>query len=126
VVGDTSPEFTASQSITSFSFLGDEWISNTVDAHPNRNSNSALHTVAYYLTNFSGSIKVYGTMSDGASYGTDAQQTEFYLIDSQSYSEQSDIQYVNFNGIHKRIAIVAQADDSSTVLIGLDKVLYRS
>jgi hypothetical protein len=126
VVGDTSPEFTASQSLTSFSLLGDEWVSTTVDAQPNRNSNSALHTVAYYLTNFSGSIKVYGTMSDGASYGTDAQQTEFYLIDTQSYSEESNVQYVNFNGIHKRITIVAQADDSSTVLTGLDKVLYRS
>jgi len=126
VVGETSPEFTASQSITEFSFLGDEWISTTVDAQPNRNSNSALHTVAYYLTNFSGTIKIYGTMSDGASYGTDSQQTEFYLIDTQTYSEQSDVQYVNFTGIHKRIAIVAQANDSSTVLIGLDKVLYRS
>ena len=65
-------------------------------------------------------------MTDGASYGTDAQQIEFYLIDSQTYSEQSNVQYVNFTGIHRRIAIVAQANDSSTVLIGLDKVLYRS
>ena len=126
VVGDTSPELRASQSITEFSLLGDEWISTTVDAHPNRNSNAALHTVAYYLTNFSGTIKIYGTMTDGASYGTDAQQIEFYLIDSQTYSEQSNVQYVNFTGIHRRIAIVAQANDSSTVLIGLDKVLYRS
>ena len=126
VVGRTSPEFTQSQLIDSFSFLGDEWISTTVDAKPNQNSNAALHTVAYYLTTFSGSIKIYGTMTDGASYGTDSQQNEFYLIDTQSYSDESNIQYVNFTGIHKRIAIVAQSNDSSTVLIGLDKVLYRS
>ena len=126
VVGDTSPEFTASQSITDFSLLGDEWISTSVDAQPNRNSNAALHTVAYYLTNFSGNIKIYGTMSDGASYGTDSQQSEYYLIDTQTYTDESNVQYVNFTGVHKRIAIVAQALDSSTVLIGLDKVLYRS
>jgi len=65
-------------------------------------------------------------MTDGASYATDSQQVEFYLIDTKSYSEQSDTQYVNFTGIHKRIAIVAQANDSSSVLTGLDKVLYRS
>ena len=126
VVGDTSPEFTASQSITSFSQIGDEWVSTSLDAQPNKNSNAALHTVAYYLTSFSGSIKIYGTMSDGASYATNSQQSEFYLIDTKSYSEQSETQYVNFTGIHKRIAIVAQADDSSSVLTGLDKVLYRS
>lgn len=126
VVGKTSPELTESQLISSFSLLGDEWISSSVDAKPNRNSNAALHTVAYYLTNFSGTIKIYGTMTDGASYATDAQQIEFYLIDTKTYSDESNVQYVNFNGIHKRIAIVAQANDSSTVLTGLDKVLYRS
>lgn len=126
VVGNTTPEFTSSQVITQFSLLGDEWVSTSVDAKPNQNSNAALHTVAYYLTNFSGSIKIYGTMSDGASYGTDSQQSEFYLIDTKSYSEESTNQYVNFTGIHKRIAIVAQSNDSSTVLTGLDKVLYRS
>ena len=112
--------------ITSFILLDDEFISTTVDAQPNRNSNSALHTVAYYLTNFNGNIKIYGTMSEGASYGTDSQQTDFYLIDSRTYTDESNIQYVNFTGIHKRIAIVAQSLDSSTILQGLDKILYRS
>jgi hypothetical protein len=126
VVAGTTPKFTASQLITSFSLIGDEWVSSSVDSKPNRNSNSALHTVAYYLTNFTGSIKIYGTMTDGASYATDAQQTDFYLIDTKYYTDESNIQYINFTGIHKRIAIVAQASDSSTVLLGLDKVLYRS
>jgi len=126
VVGRTSPELTESQLITSFTLLDDEFISSSVDAKPNRNSNAALHTVAYYLTNFSGNIKIYGTMSDGASYSTDSQQSEFYLIDTQTYTDESNIQYVNFTGIHKRIAIVAQSLDSSTVLTGLDKILYRS
>ncbi len=126
VVGSTTPEFNQSQLITSFILLDDEFISTTVDAQPNRNSNSALHTVAYYLTNFNGNIKIYGTMSEGASYGTDSQQTDFYLIDSRTYTDESNIQYVNFTGIHKRIAIVAQSLDSSTILQGLDKILYRS
>jgi|TARA_A100001391_G_scaffold203319_2_gene195324 hypothetical protein len=126
VVGGTTPEFIASQVITQFTLIGDEFVSSSVDAKPNQNSNSALHTVVYYLTNFSGSIKIFGTMTDNASYATDSQQSEFFLIDKQTYSEESTNQYVNFTGILKRIAIVVQADDSSTALTGLDKVLYRS
>jgi hypothetical protein len=126
VVGDTSPEFTASQLLTSFELIGDEYVSSSVDAEPNKNSNSALHTAVYYLTNFSGTIKIFGTMTDGASYATDAQQTEFFQIDSQTYTEQSTPAYVNFTGVFKRIAFVIQSTDSSTVLVGLDKILYRS
>ena len=126
VVGDTSPEFKASQRLTSFELLGDEFISSSVDAEPNKNSNSALHTAVYYMTNFSGTIKIYGTMTAGASYATDAQQSEFFLIDSQTYTEQSTPAYVNFTGVFKRVAFVAQSADSSTVLTGLDKILYRS
>ena len=132
VVGDTSPEFTASQLITEFSLIDDEFVSSSVDAQPNRNSNSALHTAVYYLTNFSGTIKIYGTMEDGASYATDSQQSDFYLINKTDFSEHTGRKYVNFTGIHKRVAFVAHhsdsssAPDSSTVLSGLDKILYRS
>ncbi len=132
VVGDTSPEFTASQQITEFSFIDGEFVSTSVDAQPNRNSNSALHTAVYYLTNFSGTIKIFGTMTDGASYATDSQQSDFYLINSTTFSETTDRKFVNFTGIHKRVAFVAHysddasAADSSTVLVGLDKIFYRS
>lgn len=126
VVGDTFPKLTNSIEINQFSFLGDEWISSTVSAQPNKNSNTALHTAAYYLTNFTGGIKIYGTLVDGASYGTESQQSDFYLIDTQYYSSESNIQYVNFTGVHQRVVFVAQASDSSTVLTGLDKILYRS
>lgn len=126
VVGDIFPELTDSIEITSFSLVDDEWVSSSVSANPNSNSNSALHTVAYYLTDFTGSIKIYGTLNANSSYATQSEQSEFYLIDSKNYTNQSNNQYVNFTGIHQRIAIVAQASDSSTVLTGLDKVLYRS
>ena len=126
VMGNTFPELTNSIEISSFSLIGDEWVSTSVDARPNQNSNSALHTVAYYLTNFSGSIKIYGTMNSNSSYATEAEQSDFYLIDTQYYDAESNNKYVNFTGVHQKIAIVVQASDSSTVLAGLDKVLYRS
>jgi len=132
VVGDTSPEFNASQEITEFSLIDGEFASSSVDAQPNKNSNSALHTAVYYLTNFSGTIKIFGTMEDGASYATDSQQSDFYLINKTDFSEHTGRKYVNFTGIHKRVAFVAHhsdsssAPDSSTVLVGLDKILYRS
>lgn len=126
VVGNTFPELKDSVLIDSFSLVNDEWVSSTVSAQPNRNSNSALHTAAYYLTSFTGSIKIYGTLVDGASYATDSQQEDFYLIDTKNYSEQSGVVYVNFTGIHQKVSFVAQSSDSSTVLTGLDKILYRS
>jgi len=126
VVGDTSPEFIESQLVTQFTIIGDEYSSSSVDAQPNRNSNSALHTAVYYLTDFTGSIKIMGTMSDGASYGTEVQQSEFYLIDRQTYTSATGNFPVSFTGVHKRVAFVITQDDSSTVLSGVDKILYRS
>jgi len=126
VVEDTFPQLTNSAQIKSFSLVDDEWVSSTVSAQPNKNSNSALHTVAYYLTSFTGSIKIYGTLVEGSSYATSNQQEDFYLIDAKNYSDQSGVVYVNFTGVHQKIAFVAQSSDSSTVLTGLDKILYRS
>ena len=64
-------------------------------------------------------------ITTGASYGTDSQQTEFFQIDRQDYTEQSGVKYVNFTGVFERVAFVAQMTDSSTVLAGIDKILYR-
>ena len=126
VVKGASPEFIPSQLITQFTLIGDEYSSSSVDSQPNRNSNSALHTAVYYLTDFSGSIKIMGTMSDGASYSTDVQQGDFYFIDRQTYTSATGRFPVNFTGVHKRVAFVVTQDDSSTVLGGVDKILYRS
>ena len=103
-----------------------EFSSSSVDAQPNKNSNEALHTAVYYLSNFTGGIKIMGTMTDGASYGTDAQQDEFFQIDRQDYTEETGRKYVNFTGVFKRVAFVITQTDSSTVLSGIDKILYRS
>lgn len=126
VVKGVSPEFIASQLIDTFTIIDDEFSSTSVDAKPNKNSNDGLHTAAYYLTNFTGSIKIMATMSAGASYGTDDNKDEFFQVDRQDYTEQSGIKYVNFTGVFERVAFVAQMTDSSTVLAGLDKILYRS
>ena len=126
VVKGVSPEFTASQEINTFTAIDDEFSSTSVNANPNQNSNDGLHTAAYYLTNFTGSIKIMATMSAGASYGTDDKKAEFFQVDRQDYTEQSGIKYVNFTGVFERVAFVVQMTDSSTVLAGVDKILYRS
>jgi hypothetical protein len=66
------------------------------------------------------------TMSAGGSYGTDDSKDEFFQVDRQDYTEQSGVKYINFTGVFERVAFVAQSTDSSTVLLGLDKILYRS
>jgi len=128
VVDKTFPELTNSKIISSFTYTNDGHISSTVSANANQNSNSALHTVAVYTDGYSGELHVYGTLSANLSYATDSHRSQFYKITTQTYSSASGVKYFNFTGVHTSVAFVfSQAvDDSSTVLGGIDKILYRS
>ena len=59
------PEFTASTSITNFQATVDSKslgkLSSNIDARPGINNNKALHTIAVYTKDFTGSLKVQGT-----------------------------------------------------------------
>ena len=59
------PEFVASTSVSSFTASGGPltYTSGAIDAKPGINNNKALHTIAVYTKNFSGTLRVKGTMS---------------------------------------------------------------
>jgi hypothetical protein len=129
VVAETFPELKASTEISSFTYSATSGhISSTVTANPNQNSNTALHTVAVYTDGFTGELHVYGTMEPNMSFSTDSHRSNFYKITTQSYSSATGVKYFNFTGVHTSVAFVFAQDagDSSTVLGGIDKILYRS
>ena len=126
VIDKTFPDLVDSTEINSFSYTANGHISSTVSANPNQNSNQALHTVAVYTNSFTGQVHVYGTMSTSVGFTSD--RDEFYKITTQTYSSVDGDQYFNFTGIHQGVVfvIVENQGDSSTVLGGIDKILYRS
>ena len=128
VVAETFPELKDSTLLDSFSYTASGHISSTVTSNPNANSNDALHTVAVYTSGYSGELHVFGTLDANQSYATDSDRSNFYKITTQTYSSATGVKYFNFTGVHTAVAFVLSPDagDSSTVLGGIDKILYRS
>jgi len=105
-----------------------EHLSGNVYAYPEYNNNTALHTMAIYMTNFKGTVYVQGTLNN------QPDNTDYYhTVVSLDYDGFSGIDYVNFNGIYSyvRIKFVPAADpvtnlnDDPDYWGSVDKVLYR-
>ena len=129
---DIYPTLQPSQEIVSFlkTFDGTRYIhpSGNIYAYPEYNSNSALHTVALYMTQFRGEVIIEGTLSN-----TPAGFNRYAAIDTKTYSGFSGVDYINFNGIFSYIKITyipakrvgdSQNDDPS-FFGSFDKALYR-
>ena len=101
-----------------------QFTSSAIDARPGINNNKALHTIAVYTTNFSGALKVQGTMASSPS------DSDFFDItmDSESDATISDltssgISYYNFFGVYHSVRF---SWDNATDNTGkIDKILYR-
>jgi hypothetical protein len=102
--------------------------SGNIYAYPEYNGNSALHTVAYYMTNFKGTVYVEGTL-----YNTPDSTDRYSIINSRHYDGFSGIDMVNFNGVFSYIRVMyipdsAPADvgnDNPAYYGSFDKILYR-
>jgi hypothetical protein len=100
-----------------------------VYANPEFNGNTALHTVAFYLSAYKGTVYVEATLDN--SPGINA---NYSVVASRTYNGTSGINYVNFNGIYSYIRIrhvpdkaPADADNDNPAYYGsFDKALYRS
>ena len=55
-------QFVDSTSISAFTLSGDVFTSGAISGRPGINNNTALHTIAIYPKNFSGTVTVQGTM----------------------------------------------------------------
>jgi len=136
---DSYPVLTPSEEIVSFrpQYNYDlnaqqyEYYSGNIPAHPEFNGNTALHTVAIYMTNFKGAIKIQGTLSNSP-----GQFADYSTIQTLTYTGSTSIGYANFNGVFSFIRILVipsknpvtqRNDDTEIAYRGtVDKVLYRS
>lgn len=106
-----------------------EYKTRAIQAHPEFNSNSALHTMAFYLSNFKGNVFIQGTLNNQAD-----DLSQWYTIDSRTYNGTSGVEYVNFNGIFSYVQIIVvpakgpgDSDNRNNQVYrgNFDKILYR-
>ena len=117
-----------------------EYYTGNLDANPQFKSNAALHTIAIYMTNYSGKVLIEGTLENSPnSFGN------YALINTLTYSHFTGIDYVNFNGIFSKIKVgyipvknPTSGNNTNSLYSGpyadanrayagtVDKILYRS
>ena len=126
---DAYPALQPSQEITAFnqvyndSINAYQYFSGNVYAYPEYNSNTALHTMALYMTNYSGTVTIQGTLYNNPhSFG------RYVNISTMTYNSYNGIDYLNFNGIFSYIRIMYQPtlDFMGNTTGTFDKALYRS
>ena len=97
-----------------------EYKSRAIYANPEYNSNSALHTFAFYMTNFKGTIIVKASLNnnpdDLAYYAT---------VNSKQYNQFTGIDYVNLNGIYSYVQVWVIPEKGPTDLNNRDNQTYR-
>ena len=120
------PEFVASTSVSSFTASGGPltYTSGSIDARPGINNNKALHTIAVYTKNFTGALRVQGTMSASPS------NTDYFDITMEgaastanSFTDSTTVTNFNFTGVYHSARFSWGNDTGNTGVI--DKILYR-
>ena len=120
------PEFVASTNVSSFTATDGPltYTSSNIDARPGINNNKALHTFAVYTKNFSGSLRVQGTMSSSPS------TTDYFDITMEdavsptnTFTDSTTVTNFNFTGVYQSVRFSWGNDPDNTGVI--DKILYR-
>lgn len=135
LMNDVYPVLQPSQEVTVFqqSFNAAsakyEFKSGNIYAYPEYNSNSALHTIALYLTNYRGTVLIQGTL-----HNTPASFGRYVTIATRTYTQFTGIDYLNFNGVFTYIRVMhipatapAESNNDNPAYYGsFDKLLFRS
>jgi hypothetical protein len=103
--------------------------SGNIYANPEYNGNSALHTVAMYMTGYKGTVYIQGTLDNSP-----GSSGNYSTIATRTYTGFTGIDPVNFNGVYTYIRIVhvpstapAESNNDNPNFFGsFDKALYRS
>jgi len=126
VLDGAYPEAVASTEISSFESAQGPMAktSGSISARPSENNNKALHTIAVYTRNFSGGLRVQGTMS------VTPGNTDWFDITmdgvgsrTNSFSNSTSVTNYNFYGVYQSVRFSWQNDSGNAGLI--DKILYR-
>ena len=120
------PEFVASTEISSFTASGGPltYTSGAIDARPGINNNKALHTIAVYTKNFSGTLRIQGTMSasPGSSDWFDI-TVDGAASTANTFSNSTTVTNYNFYGVYHNVRFSWGNNSGNTGVI--DKILYR-
>ena len=117
LIHDVYPVVVSSNSvIVSNPGPGNTFTSDIFDAKPELNRNNALHTVQVYFDNYTGDFVVEGSMSNNAM----PDNTEFFTIDTLTYTNQTANIYYNFTGVYKKVRFKVTATSGDVT-----KILYR-
>ena len=119
------PEFVPSTNVSTFTSGGPlAFVSGNIDARPGINNNKALHTIAVYTQNFSGTLRVQATMSASPS------DSDFFDVTmdgeasaSNSFTDSTTVTNFNFTGVYHSVRFAWGNDTGNTGVI--DKILYR-
>jgi len=119
------PEFLSSTNVSTFTTGGPlAYVSGNIDARPGINNNKALHTIAVYTKNFSGTLRAQATMSASPS---DADFFDITMQDAASatntFSDSTTVSNFNFTGVYHSVRFAWGNDTDNTGVI--DKILYR-
>ena len=120
------PEFVASTEVSSFTASGGPltYTSGSIDARPGINNNKALHTIAVYTKNFSGTLRVQGTMSSSPGSGDWFDITmDGAASQANTFSSSTTVTNYNFYGVYHNVRFSWGNDSGNTGVI--DKILYR-
>jgi hypothetical protein len=134
VTEEAYPKLKPSQEIVSFNKSYNsqttlwEHKSGNIYAYPELNSNSALHTVALYMTGYRGTVYIQGTL-----YNSPQELGRYVTVATLTYDGFTGVDYTNFNGIFSYIRVmyvpardVLNNNDNPQYYGSFDKVLYRS
>ena len=120
------PEFVGSHETSTFTATSGPLpkTSSVIDARPGINNNKALHTIQVYTTNFTGTLRVQGTMESD----TNTNNWFDITLDGQAkpgvdFTSSSAVNYYNFNGVYQQIRY--SWGNSSGNTGSVDKILYR-
>ena len=107
-----------------------EFKSRAVYANPEYNSNSGLHTMAFYMSGFKGTVYVKATLNNDPDY-----LGSYSTIITKEYDGYTGIDTVNFNGVYSWVQVwhvpglgPTETDNSENYEYRgtFDKFLYRS
>ena len=123
------PEFVSSTSVTNFTVTTDSRslarLSSTIDARPGINNNKALHTIAVYTKDFTGTIKVQGTMASSPSVPGDWFDITMDggADPANQLTSSTGVTTYNFTGVYHNVRFTWGNDSGNTGRV--DKILYR-
>ena len=106
-----------------------EFKSGNIYSYPEFNSNSALHTMAVYMTNYRGTVYVQGTLNN-----TPASLGRYVTIAVRDYKKFTGIDYFNFNGVFSFVRLMhvpakgpTDVNNDNLAYTGtVNKALYRA